>query len=170
VSLGGALQKNLTLTRGLFYCLEESMNIRNKDIEILKNNYEEFTPDCFEIIREIVVEGKYLIAGLEKIEPYDNQSYWIIPTNVGDDDFINFLRSKGIINKEFASTYRVEQEIFPLVIEFLANKSDDYLDYRTSSTTPIYVDQEKEDESKKDCYDHRRSKSFRMASVQHIQT
>lgn len=122
----------------------------------------------FEITREIVVKKEYLIAGLEKT--HDTPSYWIIPTNVGDDDFINFLRSKNIINKGFASTFRVEQEIFPLIQEFLADKPEDYLDYRTSSTTPIYVDQEKEDESKKDCYDHRRSKSFRMASVQHIRT
>lgn len=145
------------------------MNIKNDEIQILKDPYEAFLPDCFEIIREIVVKRKYQIACIERVAMDGYPPYWMISGGTGDKDFLKFLRKKKILNDEFDSTYIVKKKVFPLVIEFLADKPDDYLDHRTNATTSDYIKKEKQIASQKDCYDHRGSKSFRMASVRYVQ-
>lgn len=115
------------------------MKIKAEDIKIFKDPHEVFTPTCFEIIREIVVQEKYLIAGIEKVEPDYEPSYWILCKGVGDEKFLGFLRGNEISNRKFPSTLEVETEIFPLVYEFLADKPDNYLENRTRSTMPVFV-------------------------------
>lgn len=144
------------------------MKIKTEDIQIYKYPYEKFLPGNFEINRQVVIKRKYQIACIEKVELDEYPTYWVISNGTGDKDFLQFLSSKGILNKEYYSTFRVKNELFPLIIEFLKDKPAGYLDNRTNATTPTYVDKEKQYESQKDCYDHRGCKSFRMASVQHI--
>lgn len=119
------------------------MKIKAEDIKIFKDPHEVFTPACFEIIREIVVKEKYLIAGLEKVEPDYESSYWILCKGVGDGKFLEFLRGKEISNRKFPSTLEVEAVIFPLVHEFLSDKPDDYLEQQTRLTTPVFVGKSK---------------------------
>jgi len=140
------------------------MNINNEDIEILKDPDEAFMPDCFEIIREIVVKRKYQIACIEKVELDELPPYWVISNGTGDNDFLKFLKERDVINTEFYSTYRVKTELFPLVIEFLADKPDDYLDHRTNATTSDYIKKEKQIASQKDCYKRCRSRPLPMDS------
>lgn len=115
------------------------MKIKNEDIKIFKDPHEVFTPACFEIIREIVVQGKYLIAGIEKVEPDFDSSYWILCKGAGDEKFFKFLRDKAVINRKFPSMLEVEAEIFPLIQVFLADKPNDYLEPQTRSTMPVFV-------------------------------
>lgn len=58
---------------------------------------------------------------------------------MGDEKFLEFLRSKNVFVRKFPSTLEIETEIFSLIHEFLTDKPDDYLEHHTRLTTPVFV-------------------------------
>lgn len=108
------------------------MKIKDQDLsihEIEPRGYDEDFAEYFEGKKDaiVLVQDKYMLCGLRQCDSVRNP-YWFIASDIGYDEFLDFLYLKGLRSVEFKSFEQMEKEIFPVIHEFLAVMPDDYLE------------------------------------------
>jgi len=112
------------------------MKINANDIQIQERLHINRRFKYSVLFKDIILLNKYRIAGLRYITEDSSEPHWQIFTNSGDNDFIEYLYE--IYNQPliFNTEHEVKEGVFPYIHKFLEDKPDDYLNHRTSTTTP----------------------------------
>lgn len=108
------------------------MQIKDEDIAIVETEPEGFDEDFAENFEGkkdaiILVQDKFMLCGVRYSDSEGNP-YWYFASNIGYEEFLEFLYRKGLRPGRFTSFRQIEKEVFPLIHEFLADKPDDYLE------------------------------------------
>lgn len=121
------------------------MKIKKKHIEILGKPKNATCVHLSNTLAEVVIKRKYCILFVDKEEPRDAPPYWYVPESIaiGDESFKKFLQEKqlweGLINSKFAHVKLLKMVLKPLIIDFLKNQPDDYLDRYSDATRSLYA-------------------------------